>query len=84
RFRPREWFLEKSGCYHSSRELNEIFKSHFARLGYEWGEDIVPLASGGANRYVTASDYERFTSEFRWLFDAFRGQSDFPLEISED
>lgn len=84
KFRPREWFLEKSGCHNSSRELNEIFKAHFARLGYEWGEDIVPLGSGGANRYITTEDYKRFLPEFRWMFDAFRAEADFPLEITEE
>jgi glycosyltransferase involved in cell wall biosynthesis len=69
RFAPRRWFLEHSGSRHSSRRLNEVFRTLFSRWGYEWHEDIVALASSGANRYADASDYERFRNDFRWLLD---------------
>jgi hypothetical protein len=69
RFAPRRWFLEHSGSRHSSRRLNEVFRTLFSRWGYEWREDIVALASSGANRYAEASDYERFRNDFRWLLD---------------
>lgn len=84
RFSPRSWFLSHSGSINSSNRLNRIFKRLFSEWGYEWTEDIVPLGSGGANRYVELSHYEKFRSDFFVLFDLFTRHEKFPVRITVD
>jgi hypothetical protein len=72
RFTPRHWFVDHSGSRHSSRRLNEVFRTLFAHWGYEWHGDIVPLSSSGANRYAEAADYRCFHDDFAWLLDCLR------------
>jgi hypothetical protein len=72
RFTPRRWFVEQCGSRHSSRRLNEVFRTLFARWGYEWHADIVPLSSSGANRYAEDADYRCFRDDFAWLLDCLR------------
>jgi len=49
-----------------------------------WREDIVPLASSGANRYADSSHYERFRSEFKKLLKIFRQQAPLPIPLDVD
>lgn len=67
RFSPRAWFLNHSGSRHSSVRLNGELKELSARLGYRWGEDIVPLGSSGPSRYVAEADARAFAGEFAEL-----------------
>jgi glycosyltransferase involved in cell wall biosynthesis len=83
-FSPRQWFLSESGSTNGSARLNSRFKEFFSHRGYDWTEDIVPLGSGGANRYVTASDYERFRPDFQMLYDIFTRKTGFPVKLSMD
>jgi hypothetical protein len=78
-YRPREWFLSHSGSHHSSRELNRRFRTIFADLGYEWTEDIVPLGSSGATRYVEKAHYERFRPQFQDLLKPFLSRPHLPV-----
>ena len=84
RFAPRQWFLENSGSSRSSQKLNQFLKQLFKELGYTWQADIVPLLSGGPNRYANPSDYERFREEFLWIFDCFKNVGDIPFKIVLD
>lgn len=68
KFTPRDWFLKNTGSSNSSRQLNSQLKFIFNRLGYRWTEDIVPLGSSGANRYMSLGDYEKFEREYRELY----------------
>jgi hypothetical protein len=81
RFSPRRWFLENSGSRHSSRRLNRKFKHLFVRLGYPWQDDIVPLGSSGATRYVNPHDYQAFLPEFRALLDILNPYLPIPLSL---
>ena len=81
RFSPRRWFLENSGSRHSSRRLNREFKNLFSALGYTWQEDIVPLGSSGATRYVSQGDYEAFLPEFKALLDILNPFLPIPLSL---
>jgi hypothetical protein len=83
-FSPRNWFLENSGIFHSTRKLNSQLKAQFKEWKYNWQDDIVPLTSSGESRYVSNSHYRQFRSEFCWLFDLFNRQTDLPINISED
>ena len=83
-FAPRSWFLSQSGSTNASRELNQQFKKIFENLGYEWTEDIVPLGSSGANRYVTTAHYERFRTDFKMLFEIFNKIDRLPIKLSLD
>jgi len=84
RFSPRSWFLSHSGSINSSNRLNRIFTELFSEWGYEWTEDIVPLGSGGANRYVKPSHYEKFRPDYYMLFDMLTRQERFPVRITVD
>ncbi len=81
---PRGWFLEHSGSYHSTNRLNEQLKGIFQSLGYEWSDDIVPLGSSGANRYIDSSHYARFRYEFEKLLECFQNFSHSPIDLSLD
>jgi len=81
RFAPRRWFLENSGSSRSSLKLNQFLKQLFEKLGYAWQADIVPLLSGGPNRYANPSDYERFREEFLWIFDCLKNVDTIPIRI---
>jgi len=83
-FSPRRWFLDHSGSRHSTRRLNQRFKTVFKDLGYSWTEDIVPLGSSGANRYLSRSDYEIFRKEFEQLFGIFRQWGKSPVRLTID
>lgn len=78
-YRPREWFLNHSGSQHSSRVLNQRFKVIFTDLGYDWTEDIVPLGSSGATRYVDKAHYERFRPQFEGLLKRFLSRPHLPV-----
>jgi hypothetical protein len=78
-YRPREWFLNHSGSQHSSRELNQQVKAIFTKLGYDWTEDIVPLGSSGATRYVDKAHYERFRPQFEDLLKPFLSRPHLPV-----
>jgi hypothetical protein len=49
-----------------------------------WREDIVPLASSGANRYVDNLHYERFRPEFKVLMKIFHQQAYLPMPLDVD
>ena len=83
-FSPRHWFLSHSGSVNGSARLNRQFKKFFSDRGYDWTEDIVPLGSGGANRYVESSHYERFRPDFQMLFDIFTRKARFPVRVTVD
>ena len=84
KFAPRDWFLTHSGSVNSSRMLNDQLKAIFLERGYLWREDIVPLASSGANRYADSSHYERFRPEFKKLLKIFRQQAHLPMPLDVD
>ena len=81
RFAPRRWFLRHSGSRNSSRRLAESIREVAVRQGYAWREEIVPMGSSGANRYVDPADYHRFLPEFDALLGIFR---EFPLPVRID
>jgi glycosyltransferase involved in cell wall biosynthesis len=84
KFRPRHWFLTHSGSVNSSRKLNDQLKTIFLERGYLWREDIVPLASSGANRYADNSHYERFRPQFKELLKIFHQQAHLPMPLDVD
>ncbi len=51
-----------------SRKLNEILAEFFTENGYLWQNDIVPLGSGGASRYIKKDHYRQFLPEFQNCF----------------
>jgi hypothetical protein len=83
-FSPRSWFLEHSGTLHSTEKLNAQLKAIFLGLGYEWTDDIIPLGSSGANRYMDISHYERFRPELEALLKFFSKWPHIPIRISID
>ena len=84
KFAPRDWFLTHSGSLNSSRMLNDQLKAIFLERGYLWREDIVPLASSGANRYADNLHYARFRPEFEELLKIFQQQSHLPMPLDVD
>jgi len=71
-YAPRHWFLKHSGSLHSSKKLNENLASLFAENGYLWRNDIVPLGSSGATRYLEKDHYHQFLPEFQQLLTWFK------------
>jgi hypothetical protein len=84
KFTPRDWFLTHSGSVNSSRMLNDQLKAIFLERGYLWREDIVPLASSGANRYADNLHYERFRPQFKALLKIFREQPHLSMPLDVD
>jgi hypothetical protein len=84
KFRPRNWFLRHSGSTHSSRKLNDQLKAFFRDLGYSWQEDIVPLTSGGASRYIDRSHYVRLRPQFEELLEIFQKHARLPISSRLD
>ena len=84
RHSPRRWFLSNSGSIHASAELGELLKGIFHRLGYGWSEDIAPLTSSGANRYLHAEDYARFKPAYRELYALMTGLPSLPIRLAEE
>jgi hypothetical protein len=84
KFAPRDWFLAHSGSVNSSRKLNDQLKAIFLERGYLWREDIVPLASSGANRYADNLHYERFRPQFKALLKIFHQQAHLPMPLDVD
>lgn len=84
RFAPRNWFLTHSGSTNCSRMLNDQLKAIFLECGYGWQEDIVPLGSSGASRYVDRAHYERFRPQYAELLQIFRQQSRLPIPLAVD
>jgi len=80
-FAPRKWFLEESGSLNSTRILNRQFQEIFQSRGYEWTEDIVPLGSSGASRYVDSGHYDYFRPEFEHLFETLNQKRLLPIAI---
>ncbi len=66
-YSPRRWFLTHSGSRNASQILNENLKEFFTDNGYSWRNDIVPLGSSGASRYLSKADYHQFLPEFHQL-----------------
>ncbi len=66
-YSPRKWYLKHSGSDHNSNKLNSILTDFFTAHGYHWQNDIVPLDSSGASRYLKMEDYRRFLPEFNQL-----------------
>jgi hypothetical protein len=66
-YAPRQWFLAHSGSRHASRQLNENLADFFYQNGFLWQNDIVPLDSSGASRYLTREHYRQFLPEFHQL-----------------
>jgi len=64
--------------------LNQRLKTVFRDLGYSWTEDIAPLGSSGANRYLSPSDYEIFRKEFEQLFGIFQQWGKSPIRLTID
>ncbi len=80
KYSPGKWFSENSGALRSSKILNNKIRQIFENSGYRWSEDIVPLGSSGANRYVDRAHYEKFFSRFEELFKIFK-KHDLPIRI---
>jgi hypothetical protein len=53
-------------------------------LGYSWREDIVPLTSGGAIRYIDRSHYVRLRPQFEELLKIFQNHAQLPISRSLD
>ncbi len=83
-FTPRSWFLAHSGSTNCSRMLNDQLKAIFLGRGYLWQEDIMPLGSSGANRYVDKAHYERLRPEFGELLKIFHEQDHLPIPLAVD
>jgi glycosyltransferase involved in cell wall biosynthesis len=66
-YSPRKWFLNNSGSEHASRNLNGILADFSIENGYLWQNDIVPLDSSGASRYIKKDHYRQFIPEFQQL-----------------
>ena len=49
---------------------------------YEWTDDIIPLGSSGANRYMDVSHYERFRPELEALLKFFTQWPHIPIRFS--
>lgn len=79
-FSPRAWFLGHSGSRLSSQKLNREMQALFSRLGYAWREDIVPLGSSGATRYVEEAHAQAFAGDFVRLLEMV--QPYLPVELS--
>lgn len=79
-FAPREWFLNNSGSRLSSLRLNGEMKSLFAARSYTWQEDIVPLGSSGATRYIEDAHHAAFREEFAQLLEILKPA--LPVQVS--
>jgi glycosyltransferase involved in cell wall biosynthesis len=84
KFTPRDWFLMHSGSTNSSRLLNGQLKAIFIERGYLWQEDILPLGSSGANRYVGNAHYAHMRSEFEKLLKIFHEHDHLPIPLDVD
>ncbi|RJQ61088.1 MAG: glycosyltransferase [Desulfobacteraceae bacterium] len=84
RFSPRSWFLSHSGSANASERLNAGLKALFTALGYEWTEDIVPLGSSGASRYVQAAHCERFRPQFEAIYETLTRKVRIPVKLELD
>lgn len=84
RLAPRKWFLEHSGSLNNTPRLNAVFKDLFHERGYFWHEDIAPLDSSGANRYLHPQDYERFRDDFKRLHGLFMQIPNLPIRLVPD
>ena len=84
KFSPRNWFLRHSGSANSSLKLNDQLRAIFHDLGYAWREDIVPLTSGGAIRYIDRSHYVRLRPQFEELLEIFQNYAQLPISHSLD
>ncbi|MBI9088879.1 MAG: glycosyltransferase [Desulfobacterium sp.] len=80
-FFPRRWFLEKSGCFNATEQLNAQLKTLFHSQGYDWQEDIVTMTSSGVGRYADPRDLERFAPDFERLAALFRNIPDLPIRL---
>jgi hypothetical protein len=68
-YSPRKWYLNHSGSNHNSKKLNSSLIDFFTEHNYHWQNDIVPLDSSGATRYLKDGDYRRFLPEFNQLLE---------------
>jgi glycosyltransferase involved in cell wall biosynthesis len=84
KFTARDWFLMHSGSTNSSRLLNGQLKAIFIERGYLWQEDILPLGSSGANRYVGNAHYAHMRSEFEKLLKIFHEHDHLPIPLDVD
>jgi hypothetical protein len=73
-----------SGSTNSSRLLNGQLKAIFIERGYLWQEDILPLGSSGANRYVGNAHYAHMRSEFEKLLKIFHEHDHLPIPLDVD
>ncbi len=80
KYSARKWFKENSGPMKSSKTLNDKIRRIFTDLGYKWSEDIVPLGSSGANRYIDQAHYRKFFPQFEQLFQIFT-KHDLPVNL---
>lgn len=83
-YSPRSWYLKHSGSENSSQKLNEYLKNFFAENGYLWREDIIPLDSSGASRYLKKEHYRQFLPEFRRLLSWLRPSIPAPIKLTVD
>jgi hypothetical protein len=83
-YSPREWFVNNSGSIHSSRKLNSHLADFFTGNGYNWQNDIVPLDSSGATRYLKNDDYRRFLPEFNQLLAWLKPSIPASIELAVD
>jgi hypothetical protein len=83
-FEPRRWFVSRSGSANSTLSLNQTLKALFLKRGYSWHEDIAPLGSSGADRYVSDNDRQRFKTDFTWLLNCFESLGYAQVKFSVD
>jgi len=83
-YSPRTWYLKHSGSENSSQKLNDYLKNFFAENGYLWREDIIPLDSSGASRYMKKEHYRRFLPEFHRLLSWLQTSTTAPIRFTVD
>lgn len=83
-YSPRAWYLKHSGSANSSQKLNDYLKNFFAENGYLWREDITPLDSSGASRYIKKEHYRRFLPEFHRLLSWLQTSITAPIRLTVD
>lgn len=58
RFKPRDWFLETTGCYRSTVRLNDTLRNIALGKGEPWTRDIVAKANRNEMQFCDQSDAE--------------------------
>lgn len=63
-FKPRKWALENTGCYNSSKKLNEKIKEIAYSKGEVWTQDIFIRKEPSNYIYENINDFNEAQNEF--------------------